>query len=138
MRSLSWVLPFAVSFGMVSANAADVKCPPDVYSPDYEQYLENSRKRVGFTVEPQVYGSLDKLDKLSSEFEKLSIGSGIVFVFSDLELTKLHVANCDNCSQTSYQTMMAQCNAALGARCIDFAVVVDGKAQCMLIPKPEI
>ncbi|MBB5862842.1 hypothetical protein [Xanthomonas sp. 3058] len=124
--------------GFSTAKAAEVACPPDVYSAEYEDYLREFISARGFAIEPLVYGRAEDITRLSSKFSELSIGRGVVFVLSDLSLSTFYVADCDTCGPASYQALMAQCAAKLGTRCIEFAVVIDGTAQCLLIPRPEI
>lgn len=142
MNGLASILALGTSLvilQMPPANAIEITCPADVYSSEYEEYLSRMRNLLNFSIEPQIYGTKDEIDRLQRDFSKLSFESdtGVTFVFTDTDLKKLYKADCQNCSTSTYEKLSASCSVALEGRCIDFAVVIDGKPQCMLTPKPE-
>jgi hypothetical protein len=143
LTGLAKILALGISISMVyapSATATEITCPADVYSKEYESYLKRIRELVDFSIEPQVYGDEEKIHELQRKFAGLPFYSdnGVTFVFADSNLKTLYKAECENCSIAAYENLAALCAAALGKRCVDFAVVVDGKPQCMLIPEPKL
>ena len=144
MNILGSILASGLSISMLcmpsAAHALEIKCPADVYSPDYQAYLDRLRNLLNFTIEPKIYGTEAKIHRLQKKFSDLSFNSrkSVSFVFADSHLQSLYKADCEDCSMAAYEKLAASCAVALERRCVDFAVVIDGKAQCMLTPKPEL
>jgi hypothetical protein len=116
-----------------------IKCPPDVYSQEYDYYLKRSDQMIGFTLEPQVYGSEMNMNNLKENFNKLQIkDKGVYFIFSDPSRSSLYEYQCDEeCGRHDYEGALRSCNSKHGGGCLDFAIVLDGTAQCLMIPRPE-
>lgn len=128
---------------VAAANDVPLQCPPDVFSAEYDSYIKLMGERVGYKLEPSIYGTEEMMMRLVKEFEESSpppAGSNIMEIyFTDLKGSGLLGARCiGDCSQEDYTALAGRCAMEMGSTCLDFAVVIDGKAQCLMIPRPKL
>lgn len=127
-------------FGSIEGNIGSdyLTCPANIYSSEYERYMEKSRAISGFVIEPQIYGTASDIEGIIGKIPEEDISrSGMVYLFSDLDFTTVEIFNCgDDCSEIKYAQALQACNTKHGG-CIDLAAVVDGHPQCLLFPRPE-
>ncbi len=89
---------------VAAANAASLQCPPDVFSAEYDSYIKLMDERVGYKLEPSIYGTEEMMVRLVKEFEEASpppAGSNIMAIyFTDLKGSGLLGARCiGDCSR---------------------------------------
>lgn len=128
---------------VASANAAALQCPPDVFSVDYERYIKTMDERFGYRLNPQVYGTHEAMTKLVEEFGKQApppVGSKVMAIyFTDINASQFMEARCaGDCSEADHDALAGRCAMEMGSTCLDFAVVIDGIAQCLMIPRPKL
>ncbi|MFA7432283.1 MAG: hypothetical protein WCZ72_01085 [Gemmobacter sp.] len=126
------------AFPSKQIDSIPIICPADIYSSEYERYLEQSQKWLNFTLEPQIFGTEEDIERLIKEYYNLPRPEeGVSFIMTNNSLERLHVHACTNCDQEEYQRALKNCQMALGSQCRDFAIIVDGQAQCLVTPRSE-
>ncbi|MEB2842948.1 hypothetical protein GAO09_27595 [Rhizobiales bacterium RZME27] len=126
----------------LAANPLPLQCPPDVSGRDYGRFTDMMQERLGYSLSPQLYGSQEVMNRLLREFETVDApasGAGIMALyFTDMKGSRLMGARCaGDCSADDYSALVSRCAMEMGSTCLDFAVIIDGRAQCLTIPKPE-
>jgi hypothetical protein len=120
--------------------ASDIICPADVFAQKYDDFLSKSDARLGFRVEPIIYGSASEVSSLAEKFREMPgpEKSGVTYYFTSKKMDDLYRHSCEDCGTVDYYKALMSCSYELGSTCFEFSISIDGNTQCMLIPKPEI
>ncbi|MDD7973805.1 hypothetical protein [Roseinatronobacter alkalisoli] len=115
-------------------------CPPDIYADDYLAYLERADAAMDMRLEPQIFGTQGNLRTLTAVFESSEHPlTGISLSMTSAPFEKIWSGICEGrCGTRQYQRLARTCAEELGGQCLDFAIVIDGVAQCLMTPKPEV